>query len=923
MDVLSLKAILSLDRSDYDKGLADASSKASSFGSAIKSGFGTVAKVGAAALGAATAAVGVFTKSSLKAGMDFDSSMSQVAATMGLSMDEMQEKVGSTTISVNGQVQEFSGNLREFAQVMGENTAFSATEAADALNYMALAGYDVQTSMDMLPNVLNLAAAGSMDLARASDMITDTQTAFGISLERTTLMVDEMAKAASTGNTSVEQLGDAFLTVGGLAQELNGGMVTLADGTKEPVDGVQELEIALTAMANAGVKGSEAGTHMRNMLLKLSSPTKDGVKQLEALGVTVFDDVGNMRSLNDIFGDLNGSLSNLTQEQKIQAISDLFNTRDLASAEALLNAVGQDWDKIGESILGASYDLGDLDNALTGALDWSKYSSNFTVPMDEAMKGLRYDIVYNLVDLGADVADTAEYIANEYDISMEDARKAVESVKEAMESTTGAAQKMADTQLDNLDGDMKLFRSALEGAQIAVSDKLTPSLRDFVQFGTEGLSKITAAFKEGGLSGAMEAFGEILSDGLAMIIGKVPQFVTAGMNLLGALGQGIVDNAPQLFTAFLQIGDRIGEAVMNLMEMSDESLANFDWAGEAAKLADFLTNALTGDGATHFLDTGMSILEGIYNGIAEAFPALATAAVDIVIGLADGIMENLPSIVDAAISMVDSLAEAVVENAPKLGEKAGDIIVKFTEMLTNPSSVTQLFSAAMRIIMGLANGILNCLPKLIDAVPVIIKNLVANITANVPQLVMTGLELIVALATGLIQAIPRLVLAIPAILWALVSGIMEGADQFIDIGVDLVEGLWKGIKQRWSDLVNDFKNLAHNLVDKVKGIFGIHSPSTVFAGIGNNIDKGLAKGIKGGLGEVEKAMDTLSSVPLEYSGDFNISGEAANRAAGATAGNIYITVNGAEGQDETTLGEIVSDRLLHELGMRNAVWNGV
>ena len=103
-----------------------------------------------------------------------------------------------------------------------------------------------ETSMSMLPNVLNLAAAGGFDLARASDMVTDTQTAFGISLERTSLMVDEMAKAASTGNTSVEQLGDAFLTVGGLAQELNGGVVTLTDGTIASVDGIQELEIALT-----------------------------------------------------------------------------------------------------------------------------------------------------------------------------------------------------------------------------------------------------------------------------------------------------------------------------------------------------------------------------------------------------------------------------------------------------------------------------------------------------------------------------------------------------------------------------------------------------------------------------------------------------------------------------------------------------
>ena len=268
MDIFDLSAIIRLDSSQYE-------SKLATLGDGIK----TAAKAGAVAFSAASAATVAFAGSAVNAGMDFDKSMAQVAATMGKTVGDLDNEVGHANTSFG----EFNGSLREFAQFMGANTAFSATQAADALNYMALAGYSTQESMDMLPNVLNLAAAGSFDLARASDMVTDTQTAFGISAERTTQMVDEMAKAASTGNTSVEQLGDAFLVVGGLAQELNGGMVTLADGTQQPVDGIQELEIALTAMANAGVKGSEAGTHMRNMLLKLSSPTDEGAKTMEAL----------------------------------------------------------------------------------------------------------------------------------------------------------------------------------------------------------------------------------------------------------------------------------------------------------------------------------------------------------------------------------------------------------------------------------------------------------------------------------------------------------------------------------------------------------------------------------------------------------------------------------------------------------------
>lgn len=332
MNVFDLFAKISLDTKGYESALSGARGMAEGFGDKLKSIIGSATQFVGDSLKTAGKLGAGFVMDSIRTGEDFDKAMSQVAATMGTTVSEI-------------------GNLRDFAREMGENTKYSATEAAEALNYMALAGYDAETSMSMLPNVLNLASAGNFDLARASDMVTDTQTAFGISLERTTQLVDEMAKAASTGNTSVEQLGDAFLTVGGLAQELNGGFVTLADGTKAEVDGVQELEIALTAMANAGIKGSEAGTHMRNMLLKLSGT--ESAEAFEELGISVYDAEGKMRSLHDVFGDLSGALGNLTQEKKLQAIGKIFNTRDTASAEALLAAVGEDWDNIGESILNA------------------------------------------------------------------------------------------------------------------------------------------------------------------------------------------------------------------------------------------------------------------------------------------------------------------------------------------------------------------------------------------------------------------------------------------------------------------------------------------------------------------------------------------------------------------------------------------
>lgn len=230
---------------------AKASEALKETGEKLKSIAETIAKSATVAISAVSAGIVAFGKSAVETGANFDKSMSQVAATMGKSVDEVAD-------------------LRAFAQEMGRTTAFSATDSADALNYMALAGYDAETSMAMLPNVLNLASAGGMELALASDMITDSQSALGLSLDETTLLVDKMAKASSKSNTSVSQLGDAILTVGGTAKKLKGGTT--------------ELATVLGILADNGIKGSEGGTALRNIMNSLISPTEDAIAMLDQMG---------------------------------------------------------------------------------------------------------------------------------------------------------------------------------------------------------------------------------------------------------------------------------------------------------------------------------------------------------------------------------------------------------------------------------------------------------------------------------------------------------------------------------------------------------------------------------------------------------------------------------------------------------------
>lgn len=610
--------------SSFNSSVGAAQSKLSALGEAA----GTAMKAAAAASAAATAAVGAFAASSVKTGMEFDKSMSQVAATMGKTVDEVQD-------------------LRAFAQEMGATTAFSATEAADALNYMALAGYDAETSMAMLPNVLNLAAAGSIDLASASDMITDAQSALGLTLDQTNAMVDQMAAASSKSNTSVAQLGEAILTVGGTAQYMAGG--------------TQELNTVLGVLADNGIKGSEGGTHLRNMLLKLSAPTADATKLLNNLGVQVFDAQGNMRSFTQIFPELNAAMSDLTDQERLDAMATLFNSRDIASATALLGTTTERWE-----------------------------------------------------ELGAAIGDSA-----------------------------GAADQMAKTQLDNLAGDITLFKSALEGAQIALSDQLTPSLREFVQFGSGALGELTTAFQEGGLDGAMEALGGILSDGLGMIIEQAPGFTDAGMRLLGALGQGLLDNLPTITSAALTI---------------------------ALMLVDGLVTAFPAltQGGTQLL---LQLALGIADAIPELIPAVLTAVFEIVntltgpdtltallgaalailLALGDGLITAIPDLVAAIPVIVENLVTALVVAAPMLAEAGVHLLGSLASNL--PAIVAAVIQAVPAIIAALLGAFFGS--DFVDGLAGFFSGAWESATATVPALgaMASGIQTILENIIGFVQNI--------------------------------------------------------------------------------------------------------------------------------------------------------------------------
>ncbi|ADU30367.1 phage tail tape measure protein [Evansella cellulosilytica] len=239
----------------------------------------------------------------VKTGMDFESSMSQVAAISGATGDELSA-------------------LEKKAREMGATTQFSATESADALSYMALAGWDTQEMINALPGVLDLAAAGALDLASASDIVTDMMSMYGMSADQASKASDIFAKAQSSSNTNVEQLSEALKMSGATANAA--GM------------DLEQTSAILGVFANNGLKGSSAGTALDAMFRDLRNSVEDGAIAIGDSSVAVYDAEGNMRSMADIMADVEKATEDMDDATRDAALSSVFQTQALRGVNVLL-----------------------------------------------------------------------------------------------------------------------------------------------------------------------------------------------------------------------------------------------------------------------------------------------------------------------------------------------------------------------------------------------------------------------------------------------------------------------------------------------------------------------------------------------------------------------------------------------------------
>ena len=302
---------------------------------------GLFGKLGGVIAGAfSVGAIVNFGKEVFNVGKEFEYAMSRVQATSGASAEELQK-------------------LTETARDMASKTMYSSRETAEALNYMALAGWDATQMMDGLAGVLNLATAGAMDLQSASDIVTDVLTMFSMEAEEAGRMVDVLAVAQARSNTTVEMLGDALKYCGGAANTF--GM------------DIEQTTAALGIMANAGIKSSMAGRSLKNILTRLASPTKQAAEGLEMVGLSAekLSEDGKLRDLDDILIDIKKGMEGLTEAQRVQAAKFIAGSEAMSGFLAIVNQADGDLQGLQDQLYnsaGAGQEMADImSNTLEGA----------------------------------------------------------------------------------------------------------------------------------------------------------------------------------------------------------------------------------------------------------------------------------------------------------------------------------------------------------------------------------------------------------------------------------------------------------------------------------------------------------------------------------------------------------------------------
>ena len=633
-----------------DKGIKQAEKALGAFG-----------KAAGAVAAAATAAVAGIAVKSIAEFAKFDEQLNKSIAIMGDVSDVMRDE------------------MSDAARQVAKETTFSADQAAESFFFLASAGLDAEAAIQAMPQVAKFAQAGMFDMALATDLATDAQSALGLSskdaeenLANLTRVTDVFVRANTLANTSVEQLATAFTSKAGTALKTVG-------------KDVEEGAAALALFADQGVKGELAGTKLTNTIFGLSDRALKAPAAFEALGISVFDAEGNMRNFADIADDLGGAFEGMSEEQKLAELGALGFSKQARAGVLMLSGQG---DKIR-----------DYESALRDAAGFTEDVASKQLLTPTAQFQLLGSAMNDVaIEIGSFLAPALGNMAGAIAPLVSDALPAI---TEFLENRIGPAVERASTFIED-------FAVSVQEGSFSIKWVMEDMIDGIVDF-----------FTGDGLSNLLEGFVAVRTTILDAFVEVVPMILGAVIDMLPAIVDLLLDMIPQLLETAVKTFMALVDAVMIILPDLLETLLDM--------LPDIIETII--GMLPEIIDSAIELFTGLITAFIDVMPKLITALVDAFPDIMDAIIEALPLLIEAGFELFSGLVTALIEATPDVIDAIIELIPKMTEALID--NLPKLVDAGLELVKGLAKGIIDNVPRLLGEAA---SNIANSLTDGVKKL---------------------------------------------------------------------------------------------------------------------------------------------------------------------------------------------
>ncbi|MDR0957924.1 MAG: phage tail protein [Clostridiales bacterium] len=623
--------------------------------------------------------------------------------------------------------------------------------------------------------------------------------------------LDDMGKEEDDAAKSADNLGDK-LTESANAAEKSESKFNQLGGVLKGI-GTAMGTVALAAGAAAGKLGQEviaAYADYEQLVGGVDTLFEDSSQAVQNYASNAFKTAG--MSANEYMETVTGFSASL--------IASLGGDTEAAAgtADQIITDMSDNANKMGTSLAAiqttyqgfAKQNYTMLDNLKLGYGGTEKEMERLLIDA-EKISGVKYDL-----SSFADVTEAIHVMQTEMGITGTTAREAASTIGGSIAGMQSAIQNlMAGFGNANADVGMLVY-NVVNGFQ-TVLQNITPVIENIV------------AALPGAFDGILQAVGELL-----------PTLLQTGTDLFTQMLATILLLLPELIPAAVQ-------AVMTIVQALIENIPLL-------------------------IDAAMQLITALVEGISEAVPTLIPAAVEAINTIVTGLIENLPLLLDAALQLILGLADGLLAAIPQLIEKLPAIITAIVEFVI--SSIPQIIETGIKLLESLVTALPEIITAIVAAIPQIIDGIITAVLDNIPLLVDAGIKLFVALVENLPEIILTIVKAIPKIITSIVTALTGEIPRIVEVGGNIVKGLWEGIQAMATWIKDKVSGFFGGIVDGVKGLLGIHSPSTVFAGIGDNMAQGLGEGFVSSMHNIEKDMKNV--IPTDFDTNIRLNGYSGN-----------------------------------------------